>query len=487
MREILNSNFDTLVFSTKEFHIDNIGLFSDSKSLAGLENNKLYGFSYDVDSKNIIDGDWKDINGHCEYLMRSTSFNPFAWSFYDVDKLFLFNAVFSETKKIFQVKILAEAFMQYKSFTALKKVLQDKLEVFGIDLENMKVKRLDYAVDIAYKKKKISIWSNRSGFLSSGLNSHYSSLLRPAKKNFYLEDFGEGIGTVTTGFYVGSKSVLLRVYDKVLESLMKYGENKRKSETILNHYYKKDKLMDREVGIEFDKKNIDIGYWNNLLLEEYLKDDYQVVRFEFQLKGDYLENKFKYVSDLNYEDVKCLVKFSFTHHSGITPKNTEAIKKDYKNTVRIYEKDVQCYIDSLENEGSINIIQKLDSEIDNSIIRSVRMIFSNLANLGEKMSIKNGEVTSNYEVREYLARFQKYYDMVFYSKMWSNEKVMFSLKKYRNNILSFVEYDDFKEQYNFALTGDVECLFTSKKENKVLEIDEKFINQVKGYNNLSLC
>jgi len=451
MRELLNSNYDTLVFTTKEFFVDNIGLFAESKTLAGLENNKLYGFSYDVDKNMMIDGNWKDLKGHCEYLMRSTSFNPFAWSFYDTEKLFLFNVVFSETKKIFQVKVLAEAFIKYKSFSALKKVLQDKLEVFGVDLENMKVKRLDYAVDIAYKKKKIDIWANRKGFLSSGLTSHYSSLLRPAKKNYYSEDFGGEIGTVTTGFYVGSQSVLLRVYDKVLESLMKYSENKRKCETVLNHYYKKDRLLDRGVGIEFDKKNIDIQYWNNLLLEEYLKDDYQVVRFEFQLKGNYLENKFKYVSDLNYEDVKCLVKFSFTHHSGITPKNFDAVKEDYKNTIRVYEKDVQFYVDSLENEGSINIIQKLDSEIDNSIIRSVRMIFSNLANLGEKMSVKHGEVVTNYDVRQYLSTFQNYYDLVFYNKMWSNEKVMFSLRKYRNNILDFIEYDDFKEEYNLSL------------------------------------
>jgi len=487
MREILYSGFDTLVFSTKEFHVDDIGLFSDSKNLAGLENNKLYGFSYDPTCNVIIDGDWKDIKGNCEYLMRSTSFNPFAWSFYDVDRLFLFNVVFSETKKIFQVKVLAEAFMKYKSFTALKKVLQEKLEPFGIDLNRMKVKRLDYAVDVSYKKKKIDIWSKRNGFLSSGLTSHYSSLLRPAMKNFYIQDFGSGIGSVTTGFYVGSKSVLLRVYDKVLESIMKYSDNKRKSETILNHYYKKNKLIDHEVGTEFDKKNIDIQYWNNLLLEEYLKDDYQVVRFEFQLKGSYLENKFQFVEDLDIEDVKCLVKYSFTHHSGITPKNLEVVQEDYKNARRVYEKDVQFYVDSLENSGSVNIIKKLESDIENSIIRSVRMIFSNLANLGEKMSMKNGELATNYEVRQYLARFQKYYDVVFYDKMWSNEKVLFSLKKYRNDLLSFIQYDEYKKEYNFALSGDVECLFGAKKEKEVLRVDERFVEQVRGYKNLSLC
>ena len=65
MREILNSNYDTLVFTTKEFFISDIQLLTESKSLAGLENNKLYGFSYDVDTNVMIDGDWKDLKGHC--------------------------------------------------------------------------------------------------------------------------------------------------------------------------------------------------------------------------------------------------------------------------------------------------------------------------------------------------------------------------------------------------------------------------------------
>jgi len=467
MSNILYSGFDTLVFSTTKFHIQNSLDFSNYKAFAGEERNKEYAFEYGIDKEMIIDGVRKNMQGFSVFLMRSTSFNPFAWSFYDKDKLFLFNVVYSEFKMIFQVKVLAKAFMKYKSFTALKYILQDKLSLFGITLDEMKVKRIDYAVDIKYQKKKINIWSKRKNFLESGLYTRYSSLLKPSRKDYYTKDYGKEVGVYTTGFYVGSKSVLLRTYDKVLESLEKYDENPSKNETLLMNYYPKSTLIDNEFNCEVQKYNTDLNYWNLLLLETYLNDKVQVVRFEYQLKDTYISNKFETVADLNIEDVKCLLEHTFKNHSGFMPKNLDKVKQE--KAIPSYERDVQLYIDHLsDNDGSISIISKLESDIDRSINRSVRLIGSQLVNIASKMSQKYEKLFGFSEEEKLLNHYYKfikekiseklfnkytgeYFKVGYIDKMYSDFKVMFSHKKFRTGILDFIEFEEYKGNYRDSL------------------------------------
>lgn len=119
---LLYNGLDTLEVSTSDFIIKNVELFNESKELAKEIPTKEYPFEYEAYIKSN-----EKMESSC-FIMKSTSFNPFAWSFYDKDKKFLFSSVFSDKKKNFKVRILSKAFFT-EELEVLLGELQDILDV----------------------------------------------------------------------------------------------------------------------------------------------------------------------------------------------------------------------------------------------------------------------------------------------------------------------------------------------------------------------
>ena len=97
-----------------------------------------------------------------------------------------------------------------------------------------------------------------------------------------------------------------RIYDKILEAIQKYKEDEEKNELLLDNYYPCNEMKLLDTSLK--KENVDIDTWIKFILAKYLKDKkQQVIRFEYQFRNKILENKFRYVKDLNYEDMTSFV------------------------------------------------------------------------------------------------------------------------------------------------------------------------------------
>ncbi len=480
---ILYNGFDTLVFSTTDFYLHDKDEFYKQKELAGNEQLKEVPFMYSVDGKYFSDkyeGGEKvtkifNLKGNQGFIMKSKSYNPFAWTFNDKDKKYQFSVVWAEDgkniKKIFQVKILAKTFF-CTPWKKIKEELQEIVSVFGIELGRMKVKRIDWATDIRFAYKKLN-WFIRDERFSKVFFTRYGSMKAPVDvipycKNFKLEKNKKKSGLQCTGLMLGSKSVKLRIYDKILESIEKYSDHPEKSEMVLEAYYKKEELkLSSETGTELDKDSfrktqVDINSWNDSLLREYLQDKMQVVRFEYQLAASYLENKFRYVSDLDLEEVKSMIYDVFMNHTGIIQEELDRDLKRYIKAIR-------------SEEDFVNKYSKIAGTIEGKIIHAVRRIGGGLASLGISLSEKSERVVSFGEVATKLDFFRHSFFLNYSDKMWNNAKLIFSqefLKGKNINYEAFCEgLEEYRESVAIAPTP-------RKEEKKTVEV-EKILSSFK--------
>lgn len=464
---VLYNGFDTLVFSTTDFYLHDRGFFYEQKELAGLEQLKEVPFMYSVDGKyfseNYEAGEKVtkvfNLKGNQGFIMKSKSYNPFAWTFNDPEKKYQFSVVWAEDgkniKKIFQVKVLAKTFF-CTPWKKIKEELQEIVSVFGIELGRMKVKRIDWATDIRFAYKKMN-WFIREERFSKVFFSRYGSMKAPVDVIPYCKNFKNNKGPQCTGVMFGTQSVKLRIYDKILETLEKYSDHPEKSELVLDAYYKKEELV---LAPEIDKEpsrrsQVDINSWNDCLLREYLEDKMQVVRFEYQLSAKYLENKFRFVSDLGLEEVRSMVYDVFMNHTGIIQEELDRDLKRYVKAIR-------------SEEDFVNKYSKIAGTIEGKIIHAVRRIGGGLASLGVSLSEKNERVVSFGEVATKLDYFRDFFFLNYSEKMWNNAKLIFSQEFLKGRNINYEAFCEGLEEYRES----VAIAPTPKKEGKQPEVKE---------------
>lgn len=419
---LLYNGLDTLEVSTSDFHIEDTELFNEAKEMAKDLPMKEYPFEYEFVDKS------RNIKVHSCFIMKSTSFNPFAWSFYDKDKKFLFSSVYSDRKKNFKVRILSKAFFT-EELEVLLGELQEILDVFGIDVSSMKVRRLDWATDISFPYKKTQKFIKNS-FFSKCVYMKYSSLDSPSKVDVHNIEFDSKM--YCTGFTFGSKAVKFRLYDKILEAIQKYKDDEEKNELLLNNYYpcREMKFLDNS----FRKENVDIDIWLKGLLGKYLKDNKQVVRFEYQFRSKILENKFRYVSDLNYEDITSFVYTIFKKHTGFK-------REEMDRDLRFYEKSIGS-TDYFHNK-----YKRDKPTLEGRINKAIIQVGSGLSNLGIALSERSNRTVPLSEVRNVLRRHENFFYNKHYEKMYLNSKVIFSQQGIKDGILDFRAFSDYLIDY----------------------------------------
>ncbi len=419
---LLYNGLDTLEVSTSDFYIRDVDMFNEAKEMAKELPSKEYPFEYE-----LIDGS-KNIRVHSCFIMKSTSFNPFAWSFYDKDKKFLFSSVFSDKKKNFKVRILSKAFFT-EELEVLLGELQEILDVFGIDVSTMKVRRLDWATDISFPYKKTQKFIKDS-FFSKCVFMQYSSLESLSKVDVHNIEFDSKI--YCTGFTFGSKAVKFRLYDKILEAIQKYKEDEEKNELLLDNYYPCSELMFSDISLE--KKSTDIDMWMKGLLAKYLKDKKQVIRFEYQFRNKILENKFRFVKDLNYEDMTSFVFTVFKKHTGFR-------KEEMDKDLQFYEKSIGS-TDYFHNK-----YKKAKPTLEGRINKAIVQVGAGLSNLGIALSERSNKTVPLSEIRNVLRRHENFFYSKHYEKMYLNSKVIFSQQGIKDGILDFRAFSDYLTDY----------------------------------------
>ena len=427
--EVLYNGLDTLEFSTSNFYIDDVEVFSEAKEKAKNLIDKEYPFEYDFYGRGIINDKTVEIRGDSCFIMRSTSYNPFAWSFYDKERNFLISSVYSDSMKNFKVRILAKAFI-IKDLDELLGELQEILNVFGIDVASMKIRRLDWATDISFNYKKMQKFIRDSYFTKCFFSKH-GSIRAPVSVTPHSVYFGDKV--YCSGFVFGSKAVQLRIYDKVLETIQKYNEDTTKNDLILAAYYPLSEIQTGDCV--WKKSQLPINIWMEGMLKKYLEDKFQVVRFEYQFRDKYLENKFKYVSDLSYEELKSLVFSTYKQHTGINPEYADRDFKFYENAIgstaffhNKYKKDIPT----------------LDGRINYAITK----IGAGLSSLGITLSEKYEKVVPYGEVRNVLRKQENFFYTKYNEKMYWNSKVIFSQEGVKKGILDFQAFSDYLLGYH---------------------------------------
>jgi hypothetical protein len=426
--ELLYNGLDTLEFSTQEFYVNDTEIFNKAKEDAKGLIDKQYPFEYEFYGKGLINDKAVEIKGDDCFIMRSTSYNPFSWSFYDKERNFLFSSVFSDSMKNFKVRILAKAFL-IKELDELLGELQEILNVFGIDVASMKIRRIDWATDLSFNYKKMQKFI-RDSYFTKCFFTKYGSLRSPVSVVPYTQDFGDKI--YCTGIMVGSKAVKLRIYDKVLEAIQKYKEDITKNNLVLEAYYPLNEIKDG--NLTWEKSQLPINIWMECMLGKYVEDKYQVVRFEYQFRDKYLQNKFKYVSDLSYEELKSLVFSTYRQHTGIDPEYTD--------------RDFKFYEDSIGSTAFFhNKYKKKLPTLDGRINHSIVKIGSGLSSLGIALSEKYEKVVPYKTIKNVLRRHENFFYSKHYEKMYLNSKLIFSQEGMKKGILDFVSFEDYLLEY----------------------------------------
>lgn len=419
---LLYNGLDTLEISTSDFYIKDIEIFNEAKELAKDLPTKEYPFEYEAFNKSR-----EKVEDAC-FIMKSTSFNPFAWSFYDPYKKFLFSAVFSEKKRNFKVRILSKAFFT-EQLEVLLGELQEILEVFNIDVAEMKVRRLDWATDISYPYKKTQKFI-RDDYHSRCTFMKYSTLDSPLKIDLYSIMLNDK--SYCTGFTFGSKVVKLRIYDKVLEAIEKYKEDEEKNEQLLNIYYPCDEI---EFGDDIlRKRNTHLEFWLKALKNKYLQDKKQVVRFEYQFRSKILENKFRYVKDLNYEDITSFIYTIFNKHTGFKKEEMDRDLKFYKKSIGSTD-----YFRNKYKRGK----PTLEGRINKAVIQ----VGAGLSNLGIALSERDNKVVSFSQIKNVLNKYDPIFPKRHFEKMYFNGKVIFSQQGVKDNMLDYRSLVDYIIDY----------------------------------------
>ncbi len=415
---LLYNGLDTLEISSVDFSIEDVDIFHDAKEQAKETTIREAPFEYEVKDKKT-----GKYHSQC-FIMRSSSFNPYSWSFYDINKKFLFSSAFSEKSRRFRVKILSKSFFTETLFDLLNE-LQEILSVFNIDVYSMKVRRLDWATDLSFNHKMMQKFIENSYFKKC-VYMRYSNILRPQDVALYNVEYNSEV--CCTGFVFGSKAVKLRVYDKVLEIISKYNENSEKNELYLSNYYPHKTI--KFCGEDASKEDMGIDLWLEMLGMKYLKDSKQVIRFEYQFLAKILKNKFKYVSDLDYEDLTSFVYTTFHKHTGF---KEEAMDDDLK----LYERSIG------NTKFFKNKYRKIEPSLEGRINKAVIQIGSGLSNLGLALSEKHKRVIPYHVLRCVLERYEEFFQTKNYEKMYENTKLIFSKKGVKEGILDYRALTDY--------------------------------------------
>ncbi len=442
-RELMYQGFDTLIFSTSDFYIQNPDKLYDIKELAKGQKNKLEVFELDVRDRVFVAERQIEINERKTFIMKSSSFRSFAWTFYDENKNFQFSAVYAEELKNFQVRILAKTFIE-NTYEEIIEMLEEELKIFGIDVQYMRSSRIDWATDIVYDKKKLNIVARNKNFLDDYFYMKYDNRFNVYTQKFQFDDIKLNY---VTGFYTSTEALGFRMYDKVLEALQNE-EQKEKADIIIHNYLNQDEI--EYDGVTYHKSNTDEKFWRELQLKDYLLSKKQVVRYEYQFNAKYLKNKFRYVKDINIEELKQMVLYTFKGHTGIAPKNLAEVSD--KKAEPKFDGDTKHYLNSLGDDlGFVNKYKKVKATIDGSIKHNLRMIGSHLANVGQAITQKKGRVIHSNELFKLLRLYEPTFGCQYENKMWNDIKSMFSLKTFKNGILDFIKLDEFRRDYQYSL------------------------------------